>query len=93
MDRLPKIGEPVRFVGNSVVGACLGVIKRIYPSHVPAPGEDEENDNCRYVQGPFDPETWAVLFEVEGKLPEPFVYPNTKLFAPRIIDIEPREKI
>lgn len=92
MDRLPKIGERVRFAGNTVVGPCVGTVTRIYPSHVPAPGQDEEDDNCRYIQGPFDPEKWRVALGVEGELPTPFVYPNTKSFSPSINDIEPEDK-
>jgi phage baseplate assembly protein gpV len=91
MNRLPKIGERVAFSGSSVVGPCVGVVKAIYPSHVPAPGQDEEDDDCRYVQGPFDPEHWHVGVEVEGDLPTPFVYTGARRFAPAIANIEPAQ--
>lgn len=89
MERLPNIGERVRYKGSSVVGPCVGTVARIYPAHDPAPGHDESDDDCRFVQAPFDPERWAVSFEIEGELPTPFVYPDTRSFAPRISDIEP----
>lgn len=91
MDRMPEIGERVKYKGSSVVGPCVGVVRAIYPSHVPAPGQDEDDDGCRYVQGLFDPEHWSVAVEVEGELPELFVYPNTNRFAPTISDIETAE--
>jgi hypothetical protein len=89
MNRIPKIGERVRYEGSSVVGPCIGIVKRIYPALDPAPGQDESDDDCRYVKAPFDPERWQVAMEVEGDLPSPFVYPNTKQFAPAINEIEP----
>ncbi len=88
MNRLPEIGERVRFRGSSVVGPCVGIVRRIYPSHVPAPGQDEDDENCRYVRGPFDPQHWSVAFEVEGELPTLFVYPDTNTFSPSISEIE-----
>lgn len=90
MDNLPKIGERVKFAGSSIVGPCTGIVRRIYPSHVPAPGQDEDDENCRYVQGPFDPEHWHVSFEVEGEMPTPFVYTETRCFAPTIAEIQPK---
>lgn len=88
MNRMPRIGERVIYAGGTCVGPCVGVVRAIYPSHVPAPGHDEDDEDCQYIQGLFDPKHWHVSFEVEGNLPKPFVYNGNK-FAPTISDIEP----
>jgi len=82
MDRLPEIGERVRyehddeFLGHR---ACIGTVRKIYP------GLTESG----FVTFKDDPDSWAAGIEVDDPLPGWWPYPNTNRFAPSVTDLTP----
>lgn len=75
MNRVPRIGSKVRFGGNSVVGACIGVVLAHYP-------KDALDADGEVMPGTLAPQReWHVSVQVDN-LPERWAYPGTSVFAP-----------
>jgi hypothetical protein len=81
MDRLPEIGERVRYhsVSEFWDRECTGTVRKIYP------GFDDEG---RPVAFEDDPEAWHAGIEVDA-IPSWWPYPGTNRFAPSITDLTP----
>lgn len=85
---LPKIGQRVRYAGANHVGPCVGTVVKITANHVPAPGEDEDDERCRYVQAPFTPEGWRAHVKYDTR-PTPWCYGDADTFCPSVAEVEP----
>ena len=81
MNRLPQIGEHVRYGGKGSIGACTGTVVEIYPSH-------DLQQPRRWVETPFRPERWRVAVKVDEP-PSPWPFGSYDSFAPKISEIEP----
>ena len=81
MNRLPQIGEHVRYDGKGSIGSCTGTVVEIYPC------QDLQQPR-RWVETPFKPERWRVAVKVDER-PSPWPFGSHDSFAPKISEIEP----
>lgn len=77
MKRCPKIGQRVKFIGNSVNGPCTGIVTAIYK----AEEWDLEKDR---PTGRLLPESqWSVCLEVDV-LPQLWCYIDCNKITPQV---------
>jgi hypothetical protein len=85
MNRLPKIGERVRYhsVSEWWDRTCTGTVTKHYPGY--------EGDSLRTIPvgAPEWNEHWSAAVKVDAPLPEWWAYPGTDQFAPSIKELEP----
>jgi hypothetical protein len=80
MNHCPKIGTRVRFSGNSVTGACVGVVVDIYPTYV----WDEIRDLPTHDTEPES--EWHVALK-PTVIPTPWPYTGYDKFAPQVSEL------
>lgn len=90
MKTIPRIGSRVKWSGRWGRGQTfVGTVYHIYHALDPAPGCDEEDDDCRYVEAPFTPERWQAGVALDYPLPPDWPYTGTNKFCPAISELEP----
>jgi len=88
MKRCPKIGDRVRYPGGAVVGACKGVVVRIYPSYT---FDIDKSDRWNARHGKPLPESqWHVAMRPDA-LPAKWAYVGNDMFAPEVGKLEPAQ--
>ena len=96
MNKCPKIGDRVRYVGGLVVGPCTGVVTHIYKNiaydqdildDAMDSDEDEWFAALRRAERGLRPESeWQVTLKVDQK-PEKWCYGKDDRFAPEVKDL------
>lgn len=96
MDRLPNIGERVRFRSTRLrewekdARECTGAVRRVYPGSRCVDPDDEDSAIVDVPVGaPGWTESWQVSMEVDEPLPAWWQYAGTNRFAPNIAELEP----
>jgi hypothetical protein len=94
MNKCPKIGDRVRFVGHEVVGPCTGTVEKIYQTHyydedeLDAALDGDDDMAIRRARRELKPQSeWHVALKVDAK-PEPWCYGESTSFAPEVKDLE-----
>ena len=86
MKKAPKVGQRVRFKGNSAIGTCVGVVEKIYVGHT---FNEEMSDRWNALNGkPLPEEEWHVKMRPDV-LPERWCYVGQDVFAPEVAELEP----
>lgn len=88
MKHAPKVGDRLRFVGNSVVGPCVGTVLKIYRSYRHPADWDWDRDDPPPRIGLAPEWEWHVAFKPDA-LPDPWCYVDNDKFAPCVCDLEP----
>lgn len=87
MNRLPKIGERVRFKGSRVVGPCTGTVRQHYEEYRYPKGADWDSDDAPAPIGLAPVEQWSVSVVVD-EIPTPWPYGGRNSFAPNVSELE-----
>jgi hypothetical protein len=85
MDRLPEIGERVRYhsVSEYWDRECFGTVRKHYPGYY------GDSLGQRPIGSKDWGEHWSASVEVDEPLPDWWQYPGTNRFAPSIAELEP----
>ena len=82
MNRMPEIGERVRYTAAIAKHQCSGIVVRQYPARTWLDNDDDEvvrvSEACASVK-------------VDAPLPAWWPYPDTDRFAPQISELEALE--
>ena len=84
MNKVPKVGQFVTFIGNSVTGECTGVVLLIYPQYIYDDANGRETDELL-------PESeWHVAMR-PGTIPHKWPYGDYDTFAPQVSELRKRK--
>jgi hypothetical protein len=86
MDKCPKIGDRVSYLGGLVVGPCTGTVTAIYKQYRYPDDFDWDSDETPRAIGTMPEYLWHVGVQVDSK-PEKWCYGDADGFAPEVKDI------